>query len=205
MLHTKYKAYTLKAPHRVVYDIYDTSSKHNFKNLALKNTYINSIKVYRFDKKLRLVFYTDSHTKHAEYRHEGDHLHELAIVFNTSSAAELQAHRDSGKINQAPLLRDIKVLIDPGHGGDDPGAVGIAGVREKDITLRVAIQLERLLKKEQGITPILTRHIDKFLHIRKRLKYARKKQADIFISIHADGFEDSRIRGASVYTLSKKV
>jgi len=98
-------------------------------------------------------------------------------------------------------LRDVIVAIDAGHGGEDPGAVGAKGTREKDVTLRIARKLARLVKKERGMRPVLIRNGDYFLRLRKRIDLARKHKADLFVSIHADAFRDRRVRGSSVYTL----
>jgi N-acetylmuramoyl-L-alanine amidase len=105
---------------------------------------------------------------------------------------------------QAPEkpLRNVVVAIDAGHGGKDPGAVGPNGTHEKDITLAVALRLEKLLKNQRGITPVLIRKRDKFVSLRERVRIARSRKADLFVSIHADAFRDRRARGSSVYALS---
>lgn len=101
-------------------------------------------------------------------------------------------------------LRDIVVAIDAGHGGEDPGAIGANGTREKDVTLQIARKLARLVKKEPGMTPVLIRDGDYFIRLRKRIQLARKNHADLFVSIHADAFRDPRVGGSSVYTLSHR-
>jgi len=101
-------------------------------------------------------------------------------------------------------LRDVIIAIDAGHGGEDPGAVGAEGTREKDITLRIARKLARLVEKERGMQPVLIRNGDYFIRLRKRIGLARKHRADLFVSIHADAFRDRRVRGSSVYTLSHR-
>ncbi|MCG6862397.1 MAG: N-acetylmuramoyl-L-alanine amidase [Chromatiaceae bacterium] len=101
-------------------------------------------------------------------------------------------------------LRDVIVAIDAGHGGDDPGAIGAQGTREKDVTLQIARELARLIKKERGMRAVLIRDGDYFIRLRKRIDLARKHKADLFVSIHADAFRDRRVRGSSVYTLSHR-
>jgi N-acetylmuramoyl-L-alanine amidase len=98
--------------------------------------------------------------------------------------------------------RDIVVAIDAGHGGEDPGALGTNGSREKDITLAIARRLEKLVRAEPGMRPVLTRSGDYFVGLRKRTQLARKHRADFFVSIHADAFKDPRARGSSVFVLS---
>lgn len=100
--------------------------------------------------------------------------------------------------------RDIVVAIDAGHGGEDPGARGANGSREKDITLAIARRLEKLLRAEPGIRPVLTRSGDYYVGLRKRTQLARKHRADLFVSIHADAFQDPRARGSSVFVLSDR-
>lgn len=101
-------------------------------------------------------------------------------------------------------LKDVIIAIDAGHGGEDPGAIGAGGTREKDVTLRIARKLARLVKQERGMRPVMIRNGDYFIRLRKRIRLARKHRADLFVSIHADAFRDRRVRGSSVYTLSHR-
>jgi N-acetylmuramoyl-L-alanine amidase len=107
-------------------------------------------------------------------------------------------------VNDHKELRDIVVAIDAGHGGDDPGASGPTGTREKVVVYQIAKKLYALLKKEKGFKPVLTRQGDYYIGLRNRMKIARKHKADLFVSIHADAFNDPRVRGASVYVLSSR-
>lgn len=100
--------------------------------------------------------------------------------------------------------RDIIVAIDAGHGGNDPGAIGRTGAREKDVTLAIARRLKERIDKEPGMRAVLTRDGDYFLAHRLRIKRARDQQADMFISIHADSYNDRSVAGSSVYTLSAR-
>ena len=102
-----------------------------------------------------------------------------------------------------PSNKTIVIAIDPGHGGKDPGATGYAGTREKDVVLKISKRLARLINAEKGMRAIMTRDTDKFLTLRGRIKKARSQKADVFISIHADAVDDRRVRGSSVYVLSK--
>ncbi len=96
------------------------------------------------------------------------------------------------------------VVIDPGHGGVDPGTVGVSGVYEKHITLAVAQEIKRQLNKTGRFHAVLTRERDIFIRLRDRVSFAREKDADLFVSIHADAIKNRRVRGLSVYTLSEK-
>lgn len=100
--------------------------------------------------------------------------------------------------------RDIVIAVDPGHGGYDPGAVGRARTREKDVALAVGRLLAAQIDAEPGMKAILVRKGDYFVHLRERIEIARRNKADLFVSIHADAIRDRRARGATVYVLSLK-
>lgn len=100
--------------------------------------------------------------------------------------------------------RVITVAIDPGHGGEDPGAIGAKGSREKDITLAISKKLKALIDKEPGMRGVLTRDGDYFIPLNRRVNKARKMQADLFVSIHADAFTRPEAHGSSVFALSER-
>jgi N-acetylmuramoyl-L-alanine amidase len=104
--------------------------------------------------------------------------------------------------------RLIIVALDPGHGGEDPGAIGPAGTREKDVVLSVALKLRDRINKSvingNPMRAFLTRDADFFVPLNDRVKKAQKVQADLFVSIHADAFTNPEARGASVFALSDK-
>ena len=100
--------------------------------------------------------------------------------------------------------RDLIIAIDAGHGGEDPGAIGSRGTKEKTITLAIARELAGMVKEEPGMSPVLIRKSDYFVSLRGRISKARKHKADLFISIHADAFDNPKVRGSSVYTLSNR-
>jgi N-acetylmuramoyl-L-alanine amidase len=101
-------------------------------------------------------------------------------------------------------IRLVTVAIDAGHGGEDPGAVGANGSREKDITLAVARRLKDHLDKQEGMRAVLVRDGDYFIPLHERVNRARRHQADLFVSIHADAFLKPTARGSSVFALSEK-
>jgi len=100
--------------------------------------------------------------------------------------------------------RDVVIAIDAGHGGEDPGAVGKAGTREKTVALAVAKRLADRINAEPGMKAVLTRTGDYFVPFRDRIKKARAANADLFVSIHADAFVNRAVRGSSVYVLSTR-
>ena len=99
--------------------------------------------------------------------------------------------------------RDIVVAVDAGHGGQDPGAIGHGGTREKDVTLAIARALAERISAEPGMRAVLTRDRDEFLVLRDRIGRARLAKADMFVSIHADSIANRDVSGASVYVLSE--
>jgi len=111
---------------------------------------------------------------------------------------------DASRVKMQSGMRPLVVAIDPGHGGQDPGAVGPTGKREKDITLAVARELARQVNATPGLKAFLTRDTDVFIPLPMRAQKARSAKADIFISIHADAAENRAATGSSVYVLSTK-
>jgi len=104
---------------------------------------------------------------------------------------------------QRRIDRLIIVALDPGHGGEDPGAVGPAGTREKDVVLQIALQLRDQLNALPNVRVMMTRDADFFVPLHERVRKARRVQADLFVSIHADAFMRPEARGASVFALSQ--
>ncbi len=103
-----------------------------------------------------------------------------------------------------PEARDLIIAIDAGHGGEDPGAIGKNGTREKDVVLAIARALAQRVDAEPGMRAVLTRDGDYFVPLRDRMRRARAQQADLFVSIHADSIRDRSVDGSSVYILSQR-
>lgn len=106
-----------------------------------------------------------------------------------------------------PMLaseRKVVVAIDAGHGGEDPGARGPTGLREKDVTLQVARELADQINRQSGMQAVLTRNGDYFIPLKRRYQIAREHNADMFVSIHADAFKNSDAKGSSVWVLSPR-
>lgn len=116
-------------------------------------------------------------------------------------APEIQTTKKSGK----PIVdRLVTVMLDPGHGGEDPGAVGQGGSYEKNVTLEVAKRLKARIDSEPNMRAVLTRDSDFFVPLQMRVQKARRVQADLFLSIHADAWIKPDARGSSVFVLSEK-
>ncbi|MCZ6741824.1 MAG: N-acetylmuramoyl-L-alanine amidase [Alphaproteobacteria bacterium] len=139
----------------------------------------------------------------------------LDLKRTTAAEARARAGRRTAAVASArrgqPLARSAKkpqtsqkvVVIDPGHGGVDPGAIGASGSLEKHITLALARELRRLFVAGGRYRVVMTRNRDVFRRLRERIAIAQRADASLFISLHADSMENRRIRGGSVYTLSE--
>ncbi len=107
-------------------------------------------------------------------------------------------------IEKVKILKKPVIVIDPGHGGKDPGAIGKLGTKEKQITFLYSVELKKELERTGKYKVILTRYGDDFVPLKGRVKKARKHNGDIMISIHADSISNNSVRGFSVYTISDK-
>lgn len=125
---------------------------------------------------------------------------------DAAAAAEARPVMPSApsRVAMKPGMRPLIVAIDPGHGGQDPGAMGPTGKREKDVTLAIGRELARQINATPGMKAYMTRNSDVFIPLPMRAQKARAAKADIFISIHADAAENRSATGSSVYVLSTK-
>lgn len=196
----RYKVYTLENPQRVVIDFTDTILTFNLAKLNYTNTPIKKIRAgVHANNMLRIVLdMLQPATVNAN-------LLQKTAKSNPRLIVNLH-YANATKITQKtePIKKDFIVVIDPGHGGDDPGAIGPKGTKEKDVALAVAKYLCALINKQQGMRAYLLRDGDYYLGLRERMRRARNKHADLMLSIHADGFSNKHAEGASVYVLSSK-
>src|SRR5690349_3204463 len=128
-----------------------------------------------------------------------------ALIEQSEKSAPPIIEKRSGKIPEKPkVARLATIVIDAGHGGEDPGARGRLGSREKDITLVIARRLKALVDAEPDMRAVLTRDADFYLPLQERVDKARRVKADLFVSVHADAFIKSHARGSSVFALSER-
>lgn len=130
------------------------------------------------------------------------------IVTRPDGRAEVRTAEKSDDAENAARARSgaqrlVIVALDPGHGGEDPGAIGPSGLYEKDVALSVALKLRDRINAQPGMRAMLTRDGDFFVPLHERVRKARRVQADLFVSIHADAFMNPQARGASVFALSE--
>ena len=184
------KSYALDDPSRIVVDVKDSQLK---KELDSRQNYpIKKIRASQDGSTSRIVvdLYESVFWKKPWQIEKKDH---VLLIFEVKKDKELKRN-----------IRDIIVAIDAGHGGKDPGAVGKLNILEKDITLLIAKELERTLRDTKGYKPVMIRGDDSFVDLNDRYQNARKVGADIFISIHADAFRLSSVKGASVFVWSEE-
>ncbi|CAI8876010.1 MULTISPECIES: N-acetylmuramoyl-L-alanine amidase [Pseudomonas] len=203
----RYKTFTLNAPERLIIDVSGASLSGDFSRLALDGSVIRSIRSGPFglgDTRIVLDLSNPVLLNSFLLAPQDGQSHRLVLdlVSTKPMPTSPKVPRETPQIGAHPK-RDIIVVVDPGHGGKDPGAVGAKGEREKDVVLSIAQLLAKRLKKEKGFDVKLVRNDDFFVPLRKRVEIARQHKADIFISVHADAAPRLTASGASVYCLSE--
>jgi len=197
----EHKLIVLENPNRIVLDVENTSLKTQLANLQLEGTPVSKIRSgVRDGSDLRVVLDMSTAVNPRSFdlkanERAGDRLVVDLWDKTSKSATVKKSVRQSSK-------RDIIVAIDAGHGGEDPGATGPGRLREKNVVLSIARELEVLFKADKGYTPKMIRSGDYYVSLKGRRDLAHKYQADLFVSVHADAFKRKEARGASVYALS---
>lgn len=193
-----HKLFTLHNPERVVIDLKQTRLMNAGLIEDMHNAQLKGIRTgvqNQYDLRVVLDLKNKSQPSSFLMKPEDSSDHRLVVDLRDPLAS-----KETQKKEQR--LRDVVVAIDAGHGGNDPGATGRLGTREKDITLQIARRLGKLIESQPGMKATLVRNSDRFMRLRDRIKKARDANADLMISIHADSFPDKSAKGASVYALS---
>lgn len=212
----KHSLLRLQDPARVVVDLQDARVANPTLTLPEGRGFAKQLRIgVQGEKDLRLVIDLSGAATPRAFTVEpsGSHGHRLVVDLMPGAAPAAAATETIVPVASTPVPeksaltnegRDIVVAIDAGHGGDDPGSIGKRGTYEKHVTLQIARRLKEVIDREPGMRAELTRDGDYFLPHRERMLRARRKQADMFISIHADSFRDRSVVGSSVYTLSAR-
>jgi N-acetylmuramoyl-L-alanine amidase len=210
--------FSLQNPDRLVIDVPAAQASKALQTASKAGGLVKGVRTARKkDNTLRIVLDLKQSAKPRTFslKPNGQYGHRLVIDLyeagETKSAGK-DAGKDAGKktvvkktvVNKPAALRDLVIAIDAGHGGDDPGAIGRRGTREKTVVLAIARELAALIRKEPGMRPVMIREGDYYVGLRQRINKARKQNADLFISIHADGFRNHRASGSSVFVLSRR-
>ena len=217
----EHSVFTLSAPDRIVIDIKKTQLSTQLSGLTGGKSPITQVRTGKQGTdELRIVLDISEQvtpksftlTPNQQYGHrlvvdlfdQGASVPKHVAPQPAATAAPSPAATPTAKLSKLPAShkRDIVIAIDAGHGGEDPGAIGPGGVREKDIVLKIAQELQRQINAEKGFRAELVRTGDYFIPLRRRTEIARKKGADLFVSVHADAAPRAAAFGASVFALS---
>lgn len=193
----------LESPNRVVIDIAGGALNKDWVRLPAAQGLVANIRSgRRNDGSLRIVLDVSEKVRPKSFLLKPNEQYGYRLVIDLVAAKKPKPVR---QLNAANLPgRDVVVAIDAGHGGEDPGALGRRGTREKDIVLQIARRLAKKVDQRPGMRAYLVRDGDYFLPHAQRMEKARLQRADLFISIHADSFTNRKAHGASVYVLSEK-
>ncbi len=214
------KVFTLLNPNRVVLDFPEVKFKPDLSSVELpENGYVGKMRQGLFKPGVvRMVLDAKRSVSPRVFSipASGRFGHRVVIDLIPRKGRDVLAPVPSTEkiIRLAPVVRKVKsssgkdatlvVVIDPGHGGVDPGAIGLKKTREKDVVLSVAKKLKKELNKLKNVKVYLTREKDIFLKLDDRIAFAQRRDADIFVSLHADAHKVRSVRGGSVYVLSER-
>jgi N-acetylmuramoyl-L-alanine amidase len=199
----EHNLFTLADPHRIVIDL-DNTRKSEAIDVSPRST--NLLRGLRSASKdggrLRVVIDLNGKVRPRSFalKPDGKSGHRLVVDLHATNLSPTPIKTNQQE--RSKRKEQFVIALDAGHGGRDPGAIGKNGTREKDIALAVAKKMKTVINRTPGYRAILTRDADRFISLRNRVKKAREAEADIFISLHADSFHKSHVKGASVYALS---
>ena len=196
---------SLENPERFVVDLTDSRLRADLGSLPLEGTPIRQLRSgVREGVDLRLVFDLSQKVRTSVFILPPSDATGHRVVVDLFDEVTSSDPRPVLSVESLDERRDIVIAIDPGHGGEDPGASGPGGLREKTVVLQIARRLEAQLAKIPGYKPMLVRTGDYYVSLKNRRDRARNLEADLFISIHADAFREKSAYGASVNALSKR-
>ena len=197
----------LDDPHRVVIDLKNTQLKRSLTFDPNSSGVVRGVRHgVRAGNDLRVVLDLDRRAQPQSFLLDpaGAYGHRLVIDLVPEGAVPAAQRVRQATRSLTDGERDMIVAIDAGHGGEDPGAIGPSGTFEKDVVLAIAQSLKDKLDRMPGVRGVLLRTDDYFIPLQERYQRARQARADLFVSIHADAFRDFRVRGSSVYVLSRR-
>ncbi len=203
----EHRLFTLKNPDRLVIDLPNAVVEDKLKQTLTSGGIVKNLRSGPRNKKdLRLVLDLKGAVKPRSFvlKPNEQYGHRLVIDLFAAGAAGKSVPTKVRASSKPQQFRDLVIAIDAGHGGEDSGARGKKGTREKDAVMAIARRLAALVRKEPGMKPVLIRDGDYYIGLRKRIGKARKHRADLFVSIHADAFRDRRVQGSSVFVISRR-
>ncbi len=202
---TKHRVYVTDKPPRLIIDIKNAQLIKSIASTSGINPLFSRVTTLTVnDTDLRVMIDLKVVVNAKEYNLKSNNVaNHLIVELNSKSPSKLiKLKEEASNLTLKNKLNPLIIAIDPGHGGNDPGARGVAGTEEKDVTFQIAKKLEVLVNAQEGMQALMVRKGDYYVGLRERMKIAREAKAELFISIHADAVQDSVIKGASVYTLS---
>ena len=201
-----FREFTLQSPHRFVVDLPQGRLAHSLPDPDSMGQFIHRMrKGYPVAGVLRVVFDLKKAVRY-EIRllKPVDHYrYRLVMDFYSQEPVSPTTQAKRQEPGNGRSTQDLLILIDPGHGGEDPGALG-KKTYEKTVVLQIAKKLKDKVDRQSGMRAELTRKGDYYVGLRKRTGIARRLKADLFVSIHADAFKDRSVHGSSVYALSQR-
>lgn len=200
----QHNVFTLDSPHRAVIDLPDTVLAAGLVEGIRNEGPIQKIRSGRRGDGTRVVFDLSQglETESFLVAPNEKYGHRLVVDLQHGGQAADQTRTPVYSADEANASAFV-VAIDAGHGGEDPGAIGPSGTYEKDIVLAVAKKLAERVNREDGLRAVLIRDGDYYIGLRERTRKAHEVEADLFISLHADAFHDRRVKGSSVFVLSR--
>lgn len=199
-----YTYFTLNRPQRLVIDIENTPKNFDFSTIVNESELVKKVRysTAKDSQSVRVVIELNKNLEKNIFAlpPTAPYGNRLVIDLNDPDPLAPKIVLNS----KSTTDRDIVIVIDAGHGGEDPGSTGPGGSNEKNITLAIAKRLESLINQEKGMQAVMTRTGDYYISPDKRPEFARKHKADMFVSIHADAFTTPQPKGASVWVLSMK-
>jgi N-acetylmuramoyl-L-alanine amidase len=202
---TDFSTLSLENPERFVVDLPQSRLSASLTSLPLEGTPISRVRSgIRQGTDLRLVFDLSASVRTSVFLLPPNDTTGHRVVIDLFDKTPTEEPKPVLSVESLEGRRDIVIAIDPGHGGEDPGASGPGGLREKTVVLQIARRLENQLAKIPGFKPMLVRTGDYYVSLKNRRDKARALEADLFVSIHADAFREKSAHGASVYALSMR-
>ena len=199
----KHKIFTLRGPDRLVIDLENSRLSTTLDKIRTRGGSIANIRSgVRANGQLRVVLDLNESVRSRSFTAGPNEKYGERIVVDLQRYTNLQTVKRASE--QYQKGRPVVIAVDAGHGGHDPGAIGRGRTKEKDVALAVSRKLAKRIDEEPGMKAVLVRKTDRYIDHRERMEIARRANADLFISVHADAVEDRRARGASVYVLSLK-
>ena len=201
----EFSTLSLDNPERFVIDLSQSRLTASLTTLPLEGTPLSGVRSgIRQGADLRLVFDLSASVRTSVFLLPPNDTTGHRVVVDLFDKTPTEEPEPVLSVESLESRRDIVIAIDPGHGGEDPGALGPGGLREKTVVLQIARRLENQLAKIPGFKPMLVRTGDYYVSLKNRRDTARALEADLFVSIHADAFREKSARGASVYALSMR-